>query len=228
MRKSLNILVISMLLLVLSACESSVVTRIDLSKTGAITEEVTLTFKGEAAQTVKENVKVQAQIVELMASKIGSIPKITKSPDNIIFVSKIDEINTLMISEFTGVSVNTSKRVGNNVKVSVNTEYPVQVANAIKVAVSQEPDKDALTAAIFESTMIGFIITMPGKITNINSEISFTKVGSKSVKFNQSLNQYINTEIEIESSTDKNIAIYIVILVLASFAALVLYRRLKK
>ena len=217
-----------MLLLVLSACESSVVTRIDLSKTGAITEEVTLTFKGEAAQTVKENVKVQAQIVELMASKIGSIPKITKSPDNIIFVSKIDEINTLMISEFTGVSVNTSKRVGNNVKVSVNTEYPVQVANAIKVAVSQEPDKDALTAAIFESTMIGFIITMPGKITNINSEISYTKVGSKSVKFNQSLNQYINTEIEIESSTDKNIAIYIVILVLASFAALVLYRRLKK
>ena len=228
MRKSLNILVISMLLLVLSACESSVVTRIDLSKTGAITEEVTLTFKGEAAQTVKENVKVQAQIVELMASKIGSIPKITKSPDNIIFVSKIDEINTLMISEFTGVSVNTSKRVGNNVKVSVNTEYPVQVANAIKVAVSQEPDKDALTAAIFESTTIGFIITMPGKITNINSEISFTKVGSKSVEFNQSLNQYINTEIEIESSTDKNIAIYIVILVLASFAALVLYRRLKK
>ena len=217
-----------MLLLVLSACESSVVTRMDLSKTGTITEEVILTFKGEAAQTVKENVKVQAQIVELMASKIGSIPKITKSPDSIIFVSEIDEINTLMISEFTGVSVKTSKRVGNDVKVSVNTEYPVQVANAIKVAVSQELDKDALTAAIFESTTIGFIITMPGKITNINSEISFTKVGSKSVKFNQSLNQYINTEIEIESSTDKNIAIYIAILVVASFAALVLYRRLKK
>ena len=228
MRKSLNILVISMILLVLSACESSVVTRMDLNKTGTITEEVILTFKGEAAQTVKENVKVQAQIVELMASKIGSIPKITKSPDSIIFVSEIDEINTLMISEFTGVSVNTSKRVGNDVKVSVNTEYPVQVANAIKVAVSQEPDNDALTAAIFESTTIGFIITMPGKITNINSEISFTKVGSKSVKFNQSLNQYINTEIEIESSTDKNIAIYIAILVVASFAALVLYRRLKK
>lgn len=228
MRKAVNVMVMSMLLLILSACESSVDTKIGLNSSGNIEEEITLSFIGEAAQTVKENVKVQSQIVEVMATKIGSVPRITKSSDSILFVSKIGEQKLNTISAFTGVRVMSSTILNDIAKISIVTEYPSEVVNAIKIAVSKEPDREALTAAIFESTSIGFVVTMPGKISKIDSKINYTKIGSNSVKFNQNLNQYEDTEIEIESNTEANITKYIAIILILLLALLVLYRRLKK
>ncbi len=228
MRKALNVLVVGVLLLILSACESSLVTEIDLSKSGEITGEVTLTFTGEASETVKENTKVQAQIVEVMATKIGSVPTIDKSSDSIIFVSKIEKKNSVSIEEFTGVLVSSSKRVGDEVMVSIKTVFPIQVSNAIEVAVANEPDKEALKAAIFESTNIGILITMPGKITNVSSKIPYERLGKKSVKFSQSLNQYVSTEVEVESKIDTNIFKYSAISLILLFVFIILYRKLKK
>jgi len=228
MRKALNVVVVGVLLLILSACESSLVTEIDLSKSGKITGEVTLTFTGEASETVKENAKVQAQIVEVMATKIGSVPTIDKSSDRIIFVSKIEKKNSVSIEEFTGVIVSSSKRVGDEITVSIKTVFPIQVTNAIEVAVANEPDKEALKAAIFESTNIGILITMPGKITNVSSKIPYERLGKKSVKFSQSLNQYVSTEVEVESKIETKIFKYSAVSLVLLFVFIILYRKLKK
>lgn len=228
MRKALNVLVVGVLLLILSACESSLVTEIDLNKSGEITGEVTLTFAGEASETVKENAKVQAQIVEVMATKIGSVPTIDKSSDRIIFVSKIKKKNSVSIEEFTGVIASSSKRVGDKVMVSIKTVLPIQVTNAIEEAIANEPDKEALKAAIFESTNIGIIITMPGKITNVSSKIPYERLGKKSVKFSQSLNQYVSTEVEVESKIETKIFKYSAVSLVLLFVFIILYRKLKK
>jgi hypothetical protein len=228
MRKALNVVVVGVLLLILSACESSLVTEIDLSKSGEITGEVTLTFTGEASETVKENTKVQAQIVEVMATKIGSVPTIDKSSDRIIFVSKIEKKNSVSIEEFTGVIVSSSKRVGDEITVAIKTVFPIQVTNAIEVAVANEPDKEALKAAIFESTKIGILITMPGKITNVSSKIPYERLGKKSVEFSQSLNQYVSTEVEVESKIDTKIFKYSAVTLVLLFVFMILYRKLKK
>jgi hypothetical protein len=91
--------------------------------------------------------------------------------------------------------------------------YPSKIKNAIKEAVKQEPDREALEAAMLESTKINLIINTPGKIKNINTEIDYDYIEKNSIQISQSLSSYqegaIGIEAEIDGLSKEIIALFV-------------------
>ena len=224
-RKSSVLLLLIMLLL--TGCQANYESKFVIGKDGNTELTGTLEFSDEAAETVKENSELKAQIVEFLNSEIGGIPKIIEMENSIKFETKSKE--QLTSKESIGLQLKNIEVDGGIMYITGDVIYPSKIKNAIKEAVKQEPDREALEAAMLESTKINLIINTPGKIKNINTEIDYDYIEKNSIQISQSLSSYQEGAIGIEAEID-GLSKEIIALFVTGFTVAIFYflRRGKK
>jgi len=152
---------------ILSGCESSVVTSIEVLDSGA-NVSVLVEFEGDIARTLRDD----PQSLSSLETKLSQMARDIETREvGASYIIRPDAAELKSAGMVNGVGDVSIVRTGSRVEVLVETVEPTELKEAIAAAVQGEPDAGALEATMLENTFLEVQIVFQGEVIEYNGGI---------------------------------------------------------
>lgn len=151
--------------LMLSGCESALVTEINVESATEASVVASVEFYDEAAEAVRVDPSLATEIKTVLKNKTGQEVK-EKSTDGFVqYTSNMPYAKLAESASITGVESALLSTKENDVTLTVNLVEPGDLQQAIIQGNASEEDAEALVTTIFRTTTINVKVTYPGNIS---------------------------------------------------------------
>jgi hypothetical protein len=178
---------------VLSGCQSEVVSEFSVSRDGALSETVRVVLHDEAAKSTLENIEVAKQAVAHQAGVAVSAVEVTGDADRLELIVGVPSGVSAPAS---GVADVTTKVVGEEVWFHATLDDAAALRAALLEAVSTEQDADALSEAMRRSVVVCVQVHMSGEITVASEGV---KVSGSNAELCRVLEDWTSGEMELHA-----------------------------
>lgn len=173
-------------------CEASVSTQLLATSPTAATIQIEVAFVGDAAEALIDAPALQAQLAELFTER-GLEAERDFSARRVAYTSSLTYDELAAASSISGVGdITLDPHDDGTATLSVAVVTPSSLRDAIIDGVEDEPDADALVAALTGSTIIEVDVVFPGGIEHVDATSGLVIVGDDTTaSLEQPLSEFI-------------------------------------
>jgi hypothetical protein len=153
----------------LSGCQSSVATSIEVDEDGGADVVVVVEFEGDIKTTLSSDAELRQTLEASIAARVQNF-EVVKPGTRYILRPTLDELKTS--ADLTGIADIAVEKNGSVARVSVATISAQGLTNAITTAVQGEPDAQALAETMIANTFLEVSIRFPGKVVYANGGVT--------------------------------------------------------
>lgn len=176
-------------LLAVSGCTAEARTAVTVTGPAASTITATLTLTGEVADTVASRPQMAAQLEQVLSSRTGKVPGRRVGSHRLSYTSRLSYAQLVANADVLGVRSATLSGTGRSVTFTAQLTRPDGLAAAIRGAVAQQSDADALAAAMLAQTRVVVAVSFPGGVTTARGPAPVT-VSGRTATISQPVSAY--------------------------------------
>lgn len=167
---------VAALLLALTGCEAGVKTRIEVTGAESSTIRASVTFTDEAAEEITSTPEMEAQLVKLIAARTGEKDPEREHEDGRLSYSVDLPYDRLQSAQdILGVSAASLQGEGDDVTLTVELVEPAGLREAIERAAGEQPDAEALTAAMLGTTTVSVEAVFDGGVEEATGPVDVAR-----------------------------------------------------
>ena len=153
----------------LSGCQSSVATSIEVDEDGGADVVVVVEFEGDIKTTLSSDAELRQTLEASIAARVQNF-EVVKPGTRYVLRPTLDELKTS--ADLTGIADIAVEKNGSVARVSVVTTSAQGLTNAITTAVQGEPDAQALAETMVANTFLEVSIRFPGNVVYSNGGVA--------------------------------------------------------
>ena len=146
---------------VLSGCEGSAVTGINVAPAGEVTYRISAEFSGEAATALAPGTPSSAALSTLFDNRTGHRPTFDRSDGHVSASVDVTAAQLPNLAEVTGVRKVVATSQGDTHTVVVSVGPATGLLSALRDASKKEPEPEATFATMLSSTRVVVNVTYP-------------------------------------------------------------------
>jgi hypothetical protein len=151
--------------LLLSGCNASVETTLDVTSEQSADITVSATFQGDAFNAIPVGSDAEKQLVAAFERGTGNTPTVTRQDDTLTVAAPCSYDKLTTLSNVTGVSSAVLSGAGESVTLKVKSVEPTKIKQSIEQTLKGQPDSDQLTQTMLEQTNVKVSVSYPGGIS---------------------------------------------------------------
>lgn len=149
----------------LAGCQASVQTAMTVTSPREAQVHVAAEFTGEAAQVLRDNDAVRAQLEGVFADRAGAPARLEEQDGGLTMAADLSYDRLTAAAGVTGVQSAALSGDGDATVLQLRLGPAVELARAVRRGTAGQPDAEALTATMLASTSLAVSVTFPGGIT---------------------------------------------------------------